>query len=59
MSLVRFRRRPFGNLVTPDFFNLDNFFDNRIWNTGLMESPFWNGKNMEPALNIKETDYDF
>ena len=24
-----------------------------------MESPFWNGKNMEPALNIKETDDDF
>ncbi len=48
-----------GNLATQDFFNLDNFFDNRFWNTGLMESPFWNGKNMEPALNIKETDDDF
>lgn len=59
MSLVKFRRRPFGNLVTQDFFNLDNFFDERSWNTGLMESPFWNGKTMEPALNIKEDNGNF
>ncbi len=59
MSLVKFRRRPFGNLATQDFFNLDNFFDNRFWNTGLMDNPFWHGKTMEPALNIKETDDDF
>ena len=25
MSLVKFRRTPFGNLVTQDFFDLDNF----------------------------------
>ncbi len=59
MSLVKFRRRPFGNLVTQDFFDMDDFFDNRFWNTGLMKNPFWNGKTMEPALNIKETDNDF
>lgn len=59
MSLVKFRSRPFGNLVSQDFFNLDNFFDNRFWNTGLMDNPFWNGKTMEPALNIKETDDNF
>lgn len=59
MSLVKFRRRPFGNLVKSDFFDLDNFFDNRFWNTGLMDNPFWNGKTMEPALNIKETDDNF
>ena len=35
---------------------MDDFFDSRMWNTGLMESDFWNGKTMEPALNIKETD---
>ena len=59
MSLVKFRRRPFGNLATQDFFNLDNFFDNRFWNQGMMENSFWNGKTMAPALNIKETDDNF
>lgn len=59
MSLVKFRSRPFGNLVTQDFFNLDNFFDNRFWNQSLIDNPFWNGKTMEPALNIKETDHNF
>lgn len=59
MSLVKFRRRPFGSLVTQDFFDIDNFFDNRFWSTGLMDNPFWNGKTMEPALNIKETDDNF
>lgn len=60
MSLVKFnRRRPFGSLITQDFFDMDDFFDNRFWNTGLMNNPFWNGKTMEPALNIKETDNDF
>jgi HSP20 family protein len=38
---------------------MDDFFDSRMWNTGLMETDFWNGKTMEPALNIKETDDHF
>ena len=45
MSLVKFKRRPWGNLVTSDFFDNDDFFDNRLWNKKLDE----------PALNIKET----
>ena len=59
MTLVKFRRRPFGNLLSQDFFDLDDFFDNRMWNTGLMKSDFWNGKTVEPAMNIKETDDHF
>lgn len=45
MSLVKFKSRPWGNLVTSDFFDNDDFFDNRLWNKKLNE----------PALNIKET----
>ena len=59
MTLVKFKRRPFGNLLTQDFFDLDNFFDDRMWNKGLMNADFWHGKTAEPALNIKETDDHF
>ena len=60
MSLVKFRRRrPFGNLITQDFFDMDDFFDNRQWVRDMLPSRFWNGKTVEPALNIKETDYNF
>ncbi|WP_178985538.1 Hsp20/alpha crystallin family protein [Winogradskyella helgolandensis] len=46
MSLVKFRkRRPWGNLISSDFFDNDDFFDNRLWNKNLNE----------PALNVKET----
>ena len=45
--------------MTQDFFDLDNFFDDRMWNKGLMNADFWNGKTVEPALNIKETDDHF
>ena len=38
---------------------MDDFFDNRMWNTGLMKTDFWNGKTIEPALNIKETEDHF
>ena len=60
MSLVKFRnRRPFGNLVTSDFFDMEDFFDNRFWNEGLLNDRFWNGRKGEPALNIKETDDNY
>ena len=60
MSLVKFKRsRPWGNLVTSDFFEMDDFFDNRLWNRVLSNDYFWNGKNMEPALNIKENEGNF
>lgn len=60
MSLVKFRkRRPFGNLMTHDFFDMDDFFDNRMWGKGLLPDRFWNGKTVEPALNIKETEDNF
>ncbi|AKA34215.1 Hsp20/alpha crystallin family protein [Flagellimonas lutaonensis] len=59
MSLVKFRRRPWGNLITQDFFDMDDFFDNRGWVRDMLPGRFWNGKTMEPALNIKETDDDF
>ena len=59
MSLVKFRRRPWGNLIPQDFFDMDDFFDNRKWVRDMLPSKFWNGKTMEPALNIKETDNNF
>lgn len=59
MSLVKFRRTPLGNLVTQDFFDLDNFFDNRRWVTNMQPDTFWNGSSTQPALNIKETDDNF
>ncbi len=60
MSLVKFKRRPFGNLITQDFFDMDDdFFDNSGWVRKMMPDNFWNGKRSEPALNIKETDENF
>ncbi|MDO1513897.1 Hsp20/alpha crystallin family protein [Maribacter confluentis] len=59
MSLVKFKRRPFGNLITQDFFDMDDFFDNRQWVRNMIPDSFWNGKRSEPALNIKETDNNF
>lgn len=59
MSLVKFKRRPFGNLITQDFFDMDDFFDHRGWARNMMPDSFWNGKRSEPALNIKETDDTF
>ncbi|NNK10389.1 MAG: Hsp20/alpha crystallin family protein [Flavobacteriaceae bacterium] len=61
MTLVRFknRNRPFSNLITSDFFDMEDFFDNRFWNKGLVNENFWNGRSGEPALNIKESDHHF
>jgi len=58
MSLVKFKRRPFGNLVTQDFFDMDDFFENR-WMKNMLPENFWHGKAVEPALNIKETNDSF
>jgi len=59
MSLVKFKRRPFQNLISTDFFDADSVFDNNLWNRGVFNGNFWNGKSQEPALNIKETDKAF
>lgn len=59
MSLVKFRRRPFGSLMTQDFFDMDDFFDNRGWVGDMLPDRFWNARRSEPALNIKETDEHF
>lgn len=59
MSLVKFRSRPFGGLMTNDFFDMDDFFDNRGWVRDMLPSRFWNGKTVEPALNIKESEDKF
>jgi HSP20 family protein len=59
MSLVKFKRRPFGNLMTQDFFDVDDFFNNRGLVRKMLPENFWNGKTSEPALNIKETDDNF
>ena len=59
MSLVKFKRRPFGNLISSDFFDMDDFFDNRMWDKSLLEGRFWNGKTIDPAMNIKEMDDSF
>ncbi|SDL37346.1 Hsp20/alpha crystallin family protein [Kriegella aquimaris] len=49
MSLVKFKRRPWGNLVDSDFFETDDFFNGG----SLLE------KISEPAMNVKETDDNF
>lgn len=60
MSLVKFRkRRPFGSLMSQDFFDMDDFFDNRGWTRNLLPDSFWTGKTSEPALNIKEGEDKF
>ena len=59
MSLVKFKRQPFGNLITQDFFDMDDFFENRGWVRNMVPENFWNGKRSAPALNIKETDDNF
>lgn len=61
MSIVKFgkRRRPFANLVTSDFFDMEDFFDDRFWTRGMISDRFWNGRSGEPALNIKETEGHF
>ena len=58
MSLVKFKRktRPFANLVTSDFFDMEDFFDKTFWERGMISDRFWNGRAGEPALNIKETE---
>ncbi|MDM9632285.1 Hsp20/alpha crystallin family protein [Robiginitalea aurantiaca] len=59
MELMKFKKRHPGKLLSEDFFNLDNFFDERMWKSGLMNADFWNGKTVEPALNIRETKDHF
>ncbi|MFT4832400.1 MAG: HSP20 family protein [Psychroserpens sp.] len=60
MSLVKFKsRRPFGNLISSDFFDMDDFFDNRLMSKNVLGERFWNGRRGEPAMNIKETDDQF
>jgi HSP20 family protein len=56
MALVKFRRRPFGNLISHDFFDIDDFFDNRSWIREMLPGRFWNGKTAEPALNEENED---
>lgn len=59
MSLVPFKNRPFGSLIRSNFFDLDDFFEDRLWGNNLLSTRFWNGKNAIPAMNIKETDDDY
>ena len=59
MELTKFKNRLPGSLLSQDFFDLDNFFDDRMWKSGLMNADFWNGKTVEPALNIKESKKGF
>ena len=61
MSLVKFKKRtrPFGNLITSDFFDMENFFDDKFWNRGLVNDRFWNARSGEPALNIMENNSNY
>ena len=60
MTVTKFgkKRRPFGKLASPEFFDFDmeDFFENRLWKRRFFNDTFWNGKANEPALNIKETE---
>ena len=63
MTVTKFRkrRRPFGKLATPEFFDFDmeDFFENRLRTQRFFNDRFWNGKANQPALNIKESDKFF
>ena len=50
MSLVNFKRRmPWSNLMTSDFLDTNDFFNDQ----------FWSRKIEEPALNIKESNDEY
>ena len=49
MSLVKFKRRPWRNLIPAGFFDEEDLFFNGFLSTNLNE----------PALNVKETDENF
>lgn len=49
MTLVKFRKRPWENLLSTDFLNPDSLFNDRLWLK----------KMNEPALNIKEKKDEF
>ena len=59
MSLVKFRNRPFGSLLRSNFFDLDDFFGDRSWDSDLLNDGFWTGKSMNPAMNIKEIGNEY
>jgi HSP20 family protein len=60
MSLVKFKpRSSFGSLVTPSFFDTEDFFSTPLWESSSLLENFWNGKSSEPALNIKEKNNKF
>src|SRR5690606_16318978 len=59
MSLVKFRNRPFGSLLRSNFFDLDDVFGDRSWDSDLLNDGFWNGKSMNPAMNIKEIGNEY
>ena len=49
MSLIKFRRKPWKNLMASDFFDEDHLFFNGLLSRDLNE----------PALNVKETETHF
>ncbi|MGO4822193.1 MULTISPECIES: Hsp20/alpha crystallin family protein [unclassified Flavobacterium] len=61
MSLVKFneRRRPLESLMAQNLFDLNDFFENQLWNGSPLIEDFWNVRLSEPALNIKEEDSKF
>lgn len=59
MTLVKVKKRPLASFIPANFFEMDDFFKNRLWSNDLLEVDFWNGKTREPALNIKESDDKF
>ena len=61
MSVVKFRKRvkPFRELIHPDISEMDEFFNNRFWQSRFLTDRFWNSRRNEPGLNIKETENYF
>lgn len=56
MSIVKFKSSPFGGLMSSNLFDLDNFFEDQLWENNGLNNRFWNRKNVLPAMNIKETE---
>ncbi|WP_373073435.1 Hsp20/alpha crystallin family protein [Zeaxanthinibacter enoshimensis] len=59
MSQVKLKRRPFGQFLSQDLFDIDDFFENQWKRRKMFSEDFWNGKSVEPAMNIKETEEKF
>ncbi|MDC6352009.1 Hsp20/alpha crystallin family protein [Zeaxanthinibacter sp. PT1] len=59
MTLIKSRKRPIGQFLSQELFDIDDFFESQWKRRKMFSDEFWNGKSGEPAMNIRETDGKF